>query len=120
MEDMSNIKTVQNGGNTTTADDKIFGFVYNYARNMGMLEEIEHNLSMLNQPYATFGGRQSLASVRWLNGCYEVVEELYEEIDEFAQSYYKDNMEIYHKRTLVLISLIDKWEKSSSVLNLGK
>lgn len=113
-------ETVKNGNNVTVADDRIFDFVYKYARLMGEMEEVEHNLLMLNQPYSTYDSQQDLMTIEMLNINYDYIEGLYEEMDEFAQAYYKSNMETYRKRTLVLINLIDKWQKSSVELNLAK
>ena len=117
---MSIIETVRNGNNVTTADDRIFDFVHTYARFMGELEEVEHNLVMLNQPYVTYDGQQELATIEKLNNKHDCIKGLYEEMDSYAQLYYRTNMVIYRKRTSMLIALIDKWQNSSSELILTK
>lgn len=116
---MSNIKTVQNGGNTTTADDKIFKFVHTYARFMGELEEVEHNYLMLNQPYTTYDCQQHLMDIEVLESNLKHIEFLYSMMEEYAREYYKVNLKICRNRTLVMIELIDTWSKSSTVLELA-
>lgn len=120
MKDMSIIETVRNGNNVTIADDKIFDFVHTYARFMGELEEVEHNYLMLNQPYSTYDCQQHLMDIEVLECNLAHIEFLYGMMEDYAQEYYKPNLRIYRNRTSVMIELINKWQNSSSELDLTK
>ena len=117
---MGNIKRVQNGRNITIADERVFDFVYRYAKHMAIMEEVEHNLSMLNQPYFIVNDVQLLMTIEMLNMNYQYVQDRYEEMDNDVQGEFQSNMQTYRRRTLTLINFIQKWEKSTKELKLAK
>jgi len=117
---MGNIKRVQNGRNITIADERVFDFVYRYAKHMAIMEEVENNLSMLNQPYFIVNDVHLLMTIEMLNMNYQYVQDRYEEMDNDVQEEFQSNMQTYRRRTLTLINFIQKWEKSTKELKLAK
>ena len=92
-------------------DDKIFNFVLNYAKVMGILEETEINLMEIGKSVITRKSGQKQVGIVELNDLWDIVDEYFDELDDDVRGFYKDKMEILELRiaTLMKLTSIHGW-----------